>query len=107
MKNGHCKLEICNGQRVLIDRQLLFRLSLLSLLQTGITSGSKLVLEFLDSASRINEFQFARIKGVAHIADVDFQLLAGTSSLETVTAAASDLGIVVLGMDVSLHDTFP
>src|SRR5690348_14510649 len=72
---------------------------LLAALQAGVTGSGELVLELLDAASRIDELQFARVKGMANAADIDLQLFARATRRELVAAAARNLRREVFGMD--------
>jgi hypothetical protein len=80
---------------------------LLAALEAGITGGSKLVLELLDAAGRVHELQLARIERMAHVADIDLQLLASAARRKPVPAAAGDLGDKVIWMNAVFHDRSP
>ena len=92
------------GRRRSLAVQTIFPQLLLATLEAGVTSGGKLVLELLDPACRIDELQFARVEGVAHVADIDLQLLARAPRDKLVAAAARNLGFVIFGMDAVFHD---
>ena len=77
---------------------------LLTALNAGVAGGGKLVLELLDTASRIDELQFARVEGMADAADIDLQLLTGAARVELVASTAGNAGFVVFGMDAVFHD---
>ena len=77
---------------------------LLAALEAGVTSSSKLVLELLDAASRIDELQFAGVERVANVADIDFQFLTRAARDKLIAAAAGDLRFEIFGMDVVFHD---
>jgi hypothetical protein len=95
------KPEGCRRSLVL---QTIFPHLLLAALEAGITSGSELVLEFLDAACRIDELQLARVERVANAADIDFKLFASAARGELIAAAARNLRFVVFGMNAVFHD---
>src|SRR3989304_22293 len=66
---------------------------LLAAAQAGVAGGGELVLELLDSPGRVDELQFARVKRMTLVADVDLELLARAAGGELVAAAAGDLGL--------------
>ena len=73
-------------------------------LQTGVGSSSKFVLELFDPASGVNELQLARVERMADIANVDSQLFANAFGNETIAATASNLRFDVVGVDLFFHD---
>jgi hypothetical protein len=83
----------------------LFLGTLLGLLQASVGACRELVLEFLDAARRVNELQLARVKRMAGAANVDLQLIANTASFERIATAATNGCLLVLGMNVSLHES--
>jgi hypothetical protein len=76
-------------------------------LQTGIAAGRKLGLKFLDSSSRIDVAQLARVKRVADVADIDLQFLPRAPRLERITTAAANRGFVIGRVDALLHGSPP
>ena len=72
-------------------------------MEARVGSCRELVLEFFDSARRVDELQFAGVERVAHVADVDFQLFSGASRGEAVAATAADLRFEILWMDTVFH----
>jgi hypothetical protein len=98
------------GRRAVVKRQpnamnqlLLFGSGFLGVLEARVGSCRELVLEFFDSARRVDELQFAGVERVAHVADVDFQLFSGASRGEAVAATAADLRFEILWMDTVFH----
>ena len=87
--------------------QLLLLRSRLLRRETRISPSSKLVLELLNPARRVNELQLARVKRMANIANVDLQLFTRASSRKTVTATAGYFGLEVIWMNAVFHDQFP
>ena len=87
--------------------QLLLLGSRLLRRETRISPSSKLVLELLNPARRVDELQLARIKRMANIANVDLQLFTRASSRKTVTATAGYFGLEVIWMNAVFHDQFP
>jgi len=77
--------------------------SLFATFQTGITGFGEFVLELFDSAGRVDEFQFARVKRMTLVTDIDLQFFARAASCKGIATATGDLGIVVFGMDFALH----
>ena len=82
----------------------LFLGSLLRLLQASIRASGELVLELLDAPRRVHKLQLARIKRMASAANVDLQFSANTASFERIAAAATDGRLLILGMNISLHE---
>ncbi len=80
-----------------------FRRLLLTSLETGVSSGRKLGLKFLDATFRVNEFLLARIEGVTDIANVDFQLFACAARGELITTATLNLAYVIFRMNACFH----
>jgi hypothetical protein len=87
--------------------QLLLLGSRLLRRETRISPSSKLVLELLNPARRVDELQLARVKRMANIANVDLQLFTRASSRKTVTATAGYFGLEVIWMNAVFHDQFP
>jgi hypothetical protein len=87
--------------------QLLLLGSRLLRRETCISPSSKLVLELLNPARRVDELQLARVKRMANIANVDLQLFTRASSRKTVTATAGYFGLEVIWMNAVFHDQFP
>ena len=83
----------------------LFFGTLLWLLQASVGTSGELVLELLDAARRVNELQLARIKRMAGAANVDPQFIANTASRERIATAATYGCLLVLGVNVSLHES--
>ncbi len=73
------------------------------LLQAGIGAGGKLVLELLNTASRIEELQLTGEERMASRTNVDAQILAGTARNERIATAARNRGLVILGVNARLH----
>lgn len=74
------------------------------LLQTGVGAGREFLLEFVDSASRINEFQLARVKRMASIADINSHFAAANrAGFERVAATTDDGGRIVLRVNAFFH----
>ena len=96
------KLQGCRRSLAL---QTIFPHLLLAALEAGITSSSELVLEFLDTACRIDKLQLARVERVTNAADINLQLLAGAARGELVATAAGNLRFVIFGMDAVFHDS--
>lgn len=86
-----------------MEQLLLLGSRLLGALQTCVRSGSELVLELLDAAGGVHELQFAGVERVANVANVDFELFARASRLETIPATAGHLSFKILGMDAVFH----
>src|SRR5579871_39257 len=72
------------------------------LFQAGIAAG-KLALELFNAAGSVNEFQFARVKRMANVANIDLELRHSAAGGERVSATALDHGGHVFGMNVFLH----
>ena len=87
--------------------QLLLLGSRLLRRETRISPSSKLVLELLNPARRVDELQLARVKRMANITNVDLQLFTRASSRKTVTATAGYFGLEVIWMNAVFHDQFP
>ena len=87
--------------------QLLLLGSRLLRRETRISPSSKLVLELLNPARRVDELQLAGVKRMANIANVDLQLFTRASSRKTVTATAGYFGLEVIWMNAVFHDQFP
>lgn len=87
--------------------QLLLLGSRLLRRETCISPSSKLVLELLNPARRVDELQLAGVKRMANIANVDLQLFTRASSRKTVTATAGYFGLEVIWMNAVFHDQFP
>ena len=86
-------------------RQLLLLAALFGFLQARVGARSELILKFLDASCRIDEFQLARVKGMASAANVDLQFRTDAASLERVTTTAGDGRLLVFGMNISLHES--
>ena len=89
-----------NGMRYL--RELRLRL-LTALLQACIAAAGELVLELLNTSSRVDILQLARIERMASVANVDLQFLAGTSGLERVPTTAADCRVEVFRVNAVFH----
>ena len=74
------------------------------LLQAGVTRGGELLLELVDATGRVDELQLAGEERMAVAANVDLKLRTGAAGGERVATAASDLRVLVVGMDAFLHD---
>ncbi len=83
----------------------LFLGRLLGLLQASVGASGELVLELLNPPGRVNKLQLARIKRMARAANVDFQFSANTASFERIATAATNGCLLVLGMNISLHES--
>ena len=83
----------------------LFLGTLLRLLQASVGASGKLVLELLDATRSIYKLQLARVKRMAGAADVDPQFIANTTSRERIATAATYGCLLILGMNVSLHES--
>ncbi len=71
--------------------------------KAAVGSGSKLLLELVDPASRVDVFQLPGVKGMTFIANVDLQLGADTSSRERVATTTANGGFLVIGVDAVFH----
>jgi hypothetical protein len=76
---------------------------LLAPLQAGVIALGELVLKFLDSACRVDVFQFARIERVAIAADIDLQLFSRTPRRKRIATTTGDARLHVVRMDFFLH----
>jgi len=85
--------------------KLFLLLAFFGRLQTGISSGSKFILEFLDATSCVYKLQFARVKWMAARTNVDFQLAPRTASGKAITTPAFDCSFNVIGMYAVFHNT--
>ena len=112
-KTDHCEMRQ-SGDKSRCARSLRtdFRFAKLFLLlaffgrlQTGISSGSKFILEFLDATSCVYKLQFARVKWMAARTNVDFQLAPCTTSGKAITTPAFDCSFNVIGMYAVFHNT--
>lgn len=95
-------LDFWASQRLLVSL-LLFWSGFFRGLKAGVGSGSELVLELFDTACGVNELEFAGVKRVANIANVDPKLLAGAPGGEAVATATGDLGFEVFWVDAVFH----
>ena len=82
---------------------LLFWSRLLGGLKAGVGSGSELVLELFDPPCGVHELEFAGIKRVANIANVNLELLAGAPGREAISTATGDLGFEIFWVDAVFH----
>ena len=80
-----------------------FRRLLLTSFETGVSSGRKLGLKFLDATFRVNEFLLARIEGVTDITNIDLQLFACAARGELITTATLNLAYVIFRMNACFH----
>jgi hypothetical protein len=76
---------------------------LLAFFETGVAGRSKLVLELLNAACRIDKLQLAGVERVAHVADVYLQLFARAASRKRVPTTTVDTSFMIFRMNVSLH----
>ncbi len=105
-KNGHHKFpKFATANESFLVAQLLL-VGLLALLEARIAGARKLVLEFLDASGGVNELQLARVKRMAHVANIDLQFFPRAARGKGVATATVDTSFVILGMDFSLHDFF-
>jgi hypothetical protein len=82
------------------------RLGLLAPLETRVT-GSKLVLEFLDTTGRINKLQLTRVKRMTSVTNIDLQFGPSAARGKGIPATAFHGGDEILGMDFLFHDRQP
>ncbi len=82
---------------------LLGRLLFLLRLQTGVTASGELGLKLLDTTSRVDIFQLARVEGVANAANVDPQFGSSAASIEGIPATTGYLRILLFGVNAGLH----
>jgi hypothetical protein len=87
-------------------RQLFLLGGFLGGLEGRVGTSCKFVLEFLNSTRRIHKFQFAGVKRVANITNVDLQFLASTTGQETVPTSASHGGLLIIWVDAVFHNGF-
>lgn len=85
----------------------LFRGLFRTAFQTGVVAAGELVLELLDASRRVDKLEFARVEGVARVADIDVQFFLRAAGGERVATAALDAGFEILGMNVRFHDPTP
>ena len=79
---------------------------LLLALKTGVGSSRKFILELLDSARRIDKFQFSSVKGVAYVTNVHAELFANAFGNETVPTPACDLSFDVVWVNLVFHNLY-
>ena len=72
--------------------------------ETSVSTGSEFGLELFDASRSVDELQFAGVKRVANIANVDSKLFANAPSLKGISATAGYFGFTVIGVDVVFHD---
>ena len=76
---------------------------LLALLEAGVAARSKLGLELLDPASRVNKLQLSREEWMTHITDVELDLRHRTPGGEAVATATFHNGVNVLRVNAFFH----
>jgi hypothetical protein len=108
---NHCSVEVVRlpsvldlqaSQRLFVSL-LLFWSRLLGGLKAGVGSGSELVLELFDPTCGVHELEFAGIKRVANVANVNLELLAGAPGREAISTATGDLGFEIFWVDAVFH----
>ena len=72
-------------------------------LQTGVATRCKFGAELLDSSGRVDEFQLARIKRMASVADINLHFGPSTAGLKRVPATARDGRFEVFGVYTLFH----
>ena len=72
--------------------------------ETGVSTSSEFGLELFDASRSVDELQFAGVKRVANIANVDAKLFANAASLKGISATAGYFGFTVIGMDIVFHN---
>ena len=71
--------------------------------QAAVGTCGKLLLELVDSTSRINKLQFTGVERVAIIANIDLQLRSRAASCERVTTTAFNGCFLVVWVDAFFH----
>ena len=89
------------GTLLLLGCWRLFRL------QTCVSTSRELVLELLNSSSRIDVLELAGVERMASIANIHFQFLADTAGLKRIAATTGDQRFLIVGVDSVFHNTQP
>ena len=74
--------------------------------EASVSTSREFRLELLDASGRVDELQFAGVKRMTNIANVDTKLFANAASLKGISATAGHFGFTVIGMDIVFHDVF-
>lgn len=74
--------------------------------KTAVSTCSKLLLELVDTSSRIDVLQLSGIEGVTLITNVDLQLGPHTASLETVAATTTNSRLLIIRVNAVFHGVF-
>ena len=86
-----------------LEQLLLFRGWLLGT-ETCVSTSSEFVLELFNASGGVNELQFAGVKRMANVTNINAKFFSNASSLEGVSATAGYFGFNVIGMDIAFHD---
>ena len=76
------------------------------LLKAAVGACCKLLLELVDSPSRINVFELARVKRVTLIANIDLQFRSHAACLESVAATAGHSRFLIIWVNAVFHGVF-
>ena len=83
--------------------ELLLALLWLLLLQAAVVASAKFLLELVDSSGGVNKLQFAGVKRVTLVANVDSQLGANAASLKRIATTAGYGRVLVIRVDTLFH----
>src|SRR5690606_7570770 len=74
--------------------------------QASVGSRSKFLLEFVDAARSVNEFQLSCIERMTIAANVDLQLRSHTAGGEGISATTGNGGFLVIWVNAVFHGSF-
>ncbi len=74
--------------------------------KTAVSTCCKLLLELINTSSRINVLQLSGVERVTFITNVDLQLGPNAASLETAAATAGNSRVLVIWMNAVFHGVF-
>ena len=86
-----------------LEQLLLFRGWLFGT-ETCVSTSSEFVLELFNAPCGVYELEFACVKRMANVTNVNAKFFSNASSLERVSATAGNFGFTVIGMDIAFHD---
>ena len=88
-----------------LEQLLLFRGWLFGT-ETCVSTSSEFVLELFNASRSVNELEFARVKRMANITNVNSKLFSDASRLKGIATTAGNFGLLIIGMNAVFHDGF-